>query len=65
MALHLKINELLAALNKASPVLINVEDLGEDELMQMHDDFQELQKNDTASHSIEEVTKPPVESKNP
>jgi low affinity Fe/Cu permease len=55
MALHLKINELLAALNKASPGLINVEDLGEDEIIKMHDDFEKLQGQDTASHSIEEV----------
>jgi low affinity Fe/Cu permease len=56
MALHLKINELLAALNKASPGLINIEDLGEADLTQLHDRFQELQKKDTAAHSIEEVT---------
>jgi low affinity Fe/Cu permease len=57
MALHLKINELLAALNKASPGLINVEDLGEDEITQMHDDFKKLQNGDTASHSIDEISK--------
>jgi len=55
MALHLKINELLAALNKASPGLINIEDLGEAELTQLHDRFQELREKDATAHSIEEV----------
>jgi low affinity Fe/Cu permease len=62
MALHLKINELLAALNKASPSLINIEDLGEAEIMQMHDRFQALQKKDRSSHSIEDVATPAGES---
>jgi low affinity Fe/Cu permease len=42
IALHLKINELLAALNKASPGLINIEDLGEGDLTQLPERYQEI-----------------------
>lgn len=60
MALHLKVNELLAALHKASPRLINIEDLSEAEIVDLHERFQKLQESDTAAHSIEEISPVPV-----
>jgi low affinity Fe/Cu permease len=55
MALHLKVNELLAALHKASPRLINIEDLSEAEIVHLHDRFEKLQSQDRSSHSIEDI----------
>jgi low affinity Fe/Cu permease len=60
-AIHLKLNELLAALHGASNRLINVEDLSESEIALLHKHFKrlaELAKNEetlTESHSIEEA----------
>jgi low affinity Fe/Cu permease len=60
-ALHLKLNELVAAVKGASNRLINVEDLTEDELRTLHKHFArlvELAKADesvTESHSVEEA----------
>jgi low affinity Fe/Cu permease len=60
-AVHLKLNEIVAALEGASSRLVNVEDLSEDELKVLHHYYQriaELAKNDSSlkeSHSIEEA----------
>jgi low affinity Fe/Cu permease len=60
-ALHLKLNEIVAALNGASNRLINVEDLTETEIRLLHDHYQRLvamAKRDlslTESHSVEEA----------
>ena len=60
-AVHLKLNEIVAALQGASNRLINVEDLTEQEVQVLHQHYQklsELAKRDgtlTQSHSIEEA----------
>lgn len=61
-AVHLKLNELIAAIRGASNRLINVEGMSEDELALIHDHFcklVELSKKDrslTESHSVEEAS---------
>ena len=61
-AIHLKLNELVAASKGASNRLINVEDLTEAEVLVLHQHFQALvvlSKKDTdlrESHSVEEAT---------
>ena len=60
-AIHLKLNELVAAIEGASNRLIDVEDLTESELETLHKHYQKLgqmAKKDlklTQSHSIEEA----------
>ena len=60
-AIHLKLNEVVAALKGASNRLINVEDLSETEVRVLHQHFQKLvelaqhDKTLTRSHSIEEA----------
>ena len=60
-AIQLKLNEIVAAIDGASNHLINVEDLGEEEVGILHRHYQklaELVKHDhkvTQSHSIEEA----------
>jgi low affinity Fe/Cu permease len=60
-AVHLKLNEIVAALHGASNRLINVEDLTETEIRLLHEHYQRLvtmAKRDvslTESHSIEEA----------
>jgi low affinity Fe/Cu permease len=60
-ALHLKLNEIVAALQGASNRLINIEDLTETEVQTLHRHYQklvELARRDrtlTESHSIEEA----------
>ena len=60
-AVHLKLNELVAALEGASSRLINVEDLTEEEVRTLHQHYQGLvvlAKRETSlthSHSIEEA----------
>jgi len=60
-AIHLKLNELVAAVRGASNRLINVEDLTEDEVKILHQHYEklvELAKKDvqlTRSHSIEDA----------
>jgi len=62
LAIHLKLNEIVAALEGASNRLIDVEDLTEEEIRTLHKHFQELarmSKKDlslTQSHSIEEAS---------
>ncbi|MCI0705184.1 MAG: low affinity iron permease family protein [Planctomycetia bacterium] len=61
MAIHLKLNELVAAIRGASNRLINVEDLTEEEVGILHQHYAklvELAKKDlrlTESHSIEDA----------
>jgi low affinity Fe/Cu permease len=61
LALHLKLNELVAAMEGASNRLIDIEDLTEDELSILHRHYAKLaamSKHDlrlTMSHSIEEA----------
>ena len=61
-AIHLKLNEIVAALQGASNRLIDVEDLSEDEIGLLHKHYQKLvamAKHDTKlteTHSIEEAT---------
>ena len=61
MAIQLKLNELVAAVEGASNRLIDVEDLSEDELVALHRFYAQLvrmAKKDqklTASHSVEEA----------
>jgi low affinity Fe/Cu permease len=61
LALHLKLNEIVAALEGASNRLIDVEDLTEQEIQTLHTYYQELVKmakkdwSLTDSHSIEEA----------
>ncbi|MFO0981245.1 MAG: low affinity iron permease family protein [Planctomycetota bacterium] len=60
-AMHLKLNEIVAAIEGASNRLVRVEDLSEDELRVLHDHYHqlaEMAKRDgslTESHSIEEA----------
>lgn len=60
-AIHLKLNEIVAAIEGASNRLIDVEDLTEDEIETLHKHYQELvkmAKKDgklTQTHSIEEA----------
>ncbi len=61
-AVHLKLNEIVAAMRGASNRLINVEDLSEEEVKLLHKHFctlVELSKKDeklSESHSVEEAT---------
>jgi low affinity Fe/Cu permease len=61
LALQLKLNELVAAMEGASNRLIDVEDLSEEELELLHKHFTRLaamaksHRNLTESHSIEEA----------
>lgn len=60
-ALHLKLNELVAAVNGASNRLINVEDLSEQEVTSLHRHYKKLatlakcESELTQSHYIEEA----------
>ncbi len=61
-AIHLKLNEIVAAMEGASNRLINVEELTEDEVRILHRHYQRLvsiakaEQSLTHSHSIEEAT---------
>jgi low affinity Fe/Cu permease len=61
MAIQLKLNELVAAMEGASNRLIDVEDLSESELNMLHQHYQLLaekasaEERVTASHSVEEA----------
>ena len=61
LAIHLKLNEIVAALEGASNRLIDVEDLTEEEIKTLHKHYQKLvdmAKKDlqlTMSHSVEEA----------
>ena len=68
-AVHLKLNELVAAVKGASNRLINVEDLTEAEVRVLHEHYLalvDLAKKDTQltdSHSVEEATERHEEKK--
>jgi low affinity Fe/Cu permease len=51
-ALHLKLNELLAAVEGASDRLLNVEDASEKELKILHDHFEELSRLAASEHDL-------------
>jgi low affinity Fe/Cu permease len=61
LAVQIKLNELLAAQQGASNRLINVEDLNEQQITQLHERFGELTtkletaKSNGETHSVEEV----------
>jgi len=61
IAIHLKLNELVAAVNGASNRLIDVEAMSEKELAVLHRHYRELARlaradsNVTQSHSVEEA----------
>ena len=61
LAIHLKLNEIVAALNGASNRLVDIESMSEKELAQLHRFYRELallcRKDDdlTISHSVEEA----------
>ena len=61
LAIHLKLNEIVAAVQGASNRLIDIEDLTEEEIRTLHKHYQELAKmakkdlSITQSHSIEEA----------
>ncbi len=57
LAMQVKLNELLAAVEKASPTLINLEDRPEEEVREIHDRFQELEINGSTSSSIDDVSR--------
>jgi low affinity Fe/Cu permease len=60
-AIHLKLNELVAAMQGASNRLVNIEDISEDELRVLHQHYAHLAKlaaddgDLTKSHSVEEA----------
>ena len=62
LAMHLKLNEIVAAVEGASNRLIDVEDLTEGEIATLHKHYQKLasmskaDQNVGQSHSIEEAT---------
>jgi low affinity Fe/Cu permease len=62
MAVQLKLNELVAAVQGASNRLVNVEDLTEDEIETLHQHYgalARLSKEETdllSSHSVDEAT---------
>ena len=60
MAIQVKLNELVAAIDGASNRLIDVEDLSEEELETLHKHYQKLvemarEEKVTSSHSVEEA----------
>jgi low affinity Fe/Cu permease len=57
LAMQVKLNELLAAVQKASPTLINLEDRSEKEVQEIHERFQEIETQNCYSTSIEDVRK--------
>ena len=64
-AIHMKLNELVAAMEGASNRLIDVEDLDEEEIAQLHEFYGRLvhmaKKDDslTKSHTVEEAEQRP------
>lgn len=55
LSLQVKVNELLAAAQRASHELINVEDRTESEVQEIHDRFQEIQQRGPGAHSISDI----------
>jgi len=60
LAIQVKLNEIIAALEGASNRLIDIEDLSEDEVQHLHDHYQQLgrllkrKREFSESHSIDE-----------
>jgi low affinity Fe/Cu permease len=65
-ALHLKLNEVVAALDGASNRLIDAEDLTEAQLERLHERYSQLasltrrDESSTRPHSVEEATRAPL-----
>ena len=63
LAIHMKLNEIIASINGASNMLVEVEDVSEQDLMILKNHYQKLarlfeqEKNIKQSHSIEEAEK--------
>jgi len=61
VAIHIKLNELVAATEKASNRIVSIEDLTEDELVRMNENYTQLAKiakkdqSQQMSHSIEDT----------
>lgn len=54
LAMQTKLNELLAATHRASSKLINLEDLSEEQVRELHDRYQRLREVEPGSHSIDD-----------
>jgi low affinity Fe/Cu permease len=54
IAIQTKLNELLAAVDRASPRLINLENMSEEQVAALHEKYAELQEQDPGPHSIDE-----------
>lgn len=52
LAIQVKLNELLAAVHKASPELINVEKRTESEVRELHDRYEEVQAQGPGERSV-------------
>jgi low affinity Fe/Cu permease len=55
LAMQVKLNELLAAVQRASPTLINLEDRPENEVQEIHDRFRNLETAEDCCASIEDI----------
>ena len=55
LAIQLKLNELLSAVHKASPELINVEKRSEKEVRELHDRYEEVQARGPRERSTADV----------
>ncbi len=55
LSIQIKLNELLASADRASPQLINIENRSEGEVRELHDRFQKVQERGPGSHSIEDA----------
>ncbi|WP_422931404.1 low affinity iron permease family protein [Singulisphaera sp. PoT] len=55
LAMQVKLNELLASVNKASDTLINLEDRPEGEVQQIHDMYEKLHEGNADRSSIDEL----------
>ncbi|MHC5537009.1 low affinity iron permease family protein [Singulisphaera rosea] len=55
LAMQVKRNELVAAVNKVSPTLINLEGRPEGEVQQIHDMYEKVRQNHNASTSIDDL----------
>jgi low affinity Fe/Cu permease len=63
LAIHMKLNEIIASINGASNMLVDIEEISEDDLNTIKRHYQKLarlyeaEKNIKQSHSIEEAEK--------
>jgi len=56
LSMQVKLNELLAAEDRASHQLINIENKSEEEVRELHGRFQKIQERGPGSHSIEQTS---------